>query len=101
MPESPDELMAAVRGGDLAGLRRLAGDAPGRLDAPGSGGRTALMLAASSGNEEMVALLLELGADPALRDGAGKTAADLAFENGHADLGQRLGPDSEAERILR
>lgn len=101
MPEAPDDLMAAVRGGDLDGVRRLARGAPERLDAAGPDGRTALMLAASAGHEEMVALLLELGADPALRDGAGKTAAELAFGNGHVDLGQRLGPDSEAERVLR
>jgi ankyrin repeat protein len=49
----------------------------------------------------MVGLLLELGADPALRDGKGRTASDLAFRNGYPDLGQRLGPDSEAERVLR
>lgn len=101
MPEAQDALMAAVRGNDLAAVRRLCRDAPDRLDAAGADGRTALMLAASAGREEAVALLLELGADPALRDRDGKTAADHAFGGGHADLGQRLGPDSEAERVLR
>lgn len=98
-PQNP--LLPAVRRGDLAGIRRLAAEALDRLDAAGPDGRTPLMLAASIGAEEAVALLLELGADAARRDGDGRTAADLAFENGHADLGQRLGPDSEAERILR
>lgn len=98
-PEHP--LLAAVRSGDDAAVRRSAAEAPGRLDEEGPDGRTPLMLAASTGAEEMVALLLELGADAARRDGQGRTAADLAFENGHADLGQRLGPDAEAERFLR
>ncbi|GAA0574017.1 hypothetical protein GCM10009416_10920 [Craurococcus roseus] len=101
MPERAHSLLAAVRGGDATALRRLASEAPGRLDEAGEDGRTPLMLAASTGAEEMVALLLELGADAARRDGQGRTAADLAFENGHADLGQRLGPDAEADRFLR
>ena len=82
MPEREHPLLAAVRSGDAAAVRRLASEAPGRLD-------------------DAVALLLELGADAARRDGQGRTAADLAFENGHADLGQRLGPDAEADRFLR
>ena len=94
--------MSAVRQGDVARVRRLAADAPpAQLDAAGSDGRTPLMAAAAAGAEEMVGVLLELGADPSLRDGGGRTAADLAFRNGHPDLGQRLGPDSEAERVLR
>jgi ankyrin repeat protein len=101
MPGPQDPLLSAVRGGDLAGVRRLAEESPERLDAKGPDGLTALMVAASIGAEEVVALLLELGADAALRDGEGRTAADLAFGNGHADLGQRLGPDSEAARVLR
>lgn len=101
MRDPQDSLLAAVRGGDAADVRRLAAEAPGRLDETGPDGRTPLMLAASTGAEEMVALLLELGADAARRDGKGRTAADLAFENGHTDLGQRLGPDAEADRFLR
>jgi uncharacterized protein len=41
-------------------------------------GRTALMIAAEGGRTEVAALLVARGADPALRDGAGKRAADLA-----------------------
>jgi len=101
MSQSQDPLLTAVRSGDAAGVRDLAGESPTRLDAHGPDGLTALMVAASTGAEEMVALLLELGADAGLRDGEGRTAADLAFANGHTDLGQRLGPESEAERVLR
>jgi ankyrin repeat protein len=58
-------------------------------------------VSAATGADEMVALLLELGADASRRDGEGRTAADMAFQSGHADLGQRLGPDAEADRFLR
>ena len=40
-------------------------------------GRTALMIAAEGGRAEVAALLLARGADPALKDKAGKRAADL------------------------
>ena len=100
MPEREHPLLAAVRSGDAAAVRRLASEAPGRLDDAGEDGRTPLMLAASEGGADMVALLLELGADPAKRDREGRTAAELAFANGHTDLGQRLGPASEAERVM-
>jgi ankyrin repeat protein len=41
----------------------------------GPDGRTPLVLAASVGADEVVALLLELGADAARRDGEGRTAS--------------------------
>ena len=62
---------------------------------------SALMAAAGAGQQDAVALLLEHGADPALRDPAGRTAADHATEAGHADLARRLATDAEAERIVR
>jgi ankyrin repeat protein len=61
---------------------------------------TALMAAAGAGQQAAVALLLEHGADPALRDPAGRTAADHATEAGHADLARRLYTDAEAERLI-
>lgn len=100
MAETNDPFMEAVRKGDGEAVRRLLAEEPGRLDAAGPDGRTPLMLAASEGGADMVALLLELGADPAKRDREGRTAAELAFANGHTDLGQRLGPASEAERVM-
>ena len=40
-------------------------------------GRTALMIAAEGGHAQIANLLLARGADPALKDKAGKRAADL------------------------
>jgi uncharacterized protein len=52
-------------------------DAGARIDDRDARGRTALMIAAEGGRAEVVALLLARGADPSLRDQAGKRAADL------------------------
>ena len=52
-------------------------DAGARIDDRDARGRTALMIAAEGGRAEIVALLLRRGADPSLRDQAGKRAADL------------------------
>jgi uncharacterized protein len=43
-------------------------------------GRSALMIAAERGHAEMVRWLIAQGADASLRDGQGKTAADLATD---------------------
>ncbi len=61
---------------------------------------TALMQAAAANCQDAIALLLEFGADPALRDREGRTAADYAAEAGHADLARRLYTDAETERLI-
>ena len=52
-------------------------------------GRTALMIAAEGGHAEIADLLLKRGADPALKDKAGKRAADLTVLT---SLRERLTP---------
>jgi len=52
-------------------------DSGARIDDRDARGRTALMIAAEGGHAEIAALLLARGADPALKDQAGKRAADL------------------------
>lgn len=47
---------------------------------------TPLMVAAMNGHEEVVKLLIENGAKPELKNSDGKTAMDLASENGHTSL---------------
>ena len=57
-------------------------------------GRTSpLHEAARAGHAAIVQLLLAAGADPALRDGAGKTALEVAGEAGHAGVVELLGGD--------
>jgi ankyrin repeat protein len=52
-------------------------DAGARIDDRDDRGRTALMIAAEGGHADIANLLLARGADPSLRDKAGKRAADL------------------------
>ena len=99
--QAADPVALAARHGHLAVLRLLL--ERGAMEAAEGDPReapTALMAAASAGQQDAVALLLEHGADPALRDPAGRTAADLATEAGHADLARRLSTDAEAERMV-
>jgi ankyrin repeat protein len=52
-------------------------DAGAHIDDRDDRGRTALMIAAEGGHAEIAGLLVERGADPTLKDKAGKRAADL------------------------
>jgi ankyrin repeat protein len=47
---------------------------------------TALMWAAGSGQKDAVEMLLRRGANKALKDDRGKTAADIARELGHKEV---------------
>jgi ankyrin repeat protein len=100
--DGTDPVALAARHGRLEVLRLLleAGGAAAPEGDPRAA-PTALMRAAAAGAADAVALLLQYGADPALRDPAGRTAADIAEAAGHHDLARRLAPDAEAERIIR
>jgi ankyrin repeat protein len=52
-------------------------DAGAHIDDRDARGRTALMIAAEGGHAEVASILLARGADPTLKDKAGKRAADL------------------------
>ncbi len=52
-------------------------DSGAHIDDRDARGRTALMIAAEGGRAEVASLLLARGADPSLKDKAGKRAADL------------------------
>ncbi|KAI4348477.1 hypothetical protein L6164_009198 [Bauhinia variegata] len=54
-------------------------------------GETPLHIAAAIGDEHMVKLLLQKGANKGMRNGSGKTAYDVAVENGHTRLFDALG----------
>lgn len=61
----------------------------------GRDGDTPLHIAAATGDDNMVKLLLQKGANKDVRNGTGKTAYDVAAENGHTRLfdGLKLGDD--------
>lgn len=64
-------------------------DAGAHVDDRDDRGRTALMIAAEGGRAEITNLLLGKGADPAIKDKAGKRAADLTVLS---SLRERLTP---------
>ena len=64
-------------------------DAGAHIDDRDDRGRTALMIAAEGGRAEIADLLLKRGADPSLKDKAGKRAADLTVLS---SLRERLTP---------
>uniref|UniRef100_A0A2A4JX34 RNA helicase n=1 Tax=Heliothis virescens TaxID=7102 RepID=A0A2A4JX34_HELVI len=52
--------------------------------------RAGLMAAAARGLPEVIAQMLQIGADPSAKDKDGKTAYDYAVENNHADCAKLL-----------
>jgi ankyrin repeat protein len=61
---------------------------------------TPLHEAARQGHSEIVALLLEAGADPSVRDADGNAPADLAREKEHTSFLPRLDPNSVVDAFL-
>jgi len=60
---------------------------------------TALYKAAAGGRGDIVDVLLEKGADVRFRDRTGRSVADVAKENGHADIVKRLRPRNAAPEM--
>ena len=69
---------------------RIAVEKGARVNARNSRGMTPLMCAASEGAFESVAYLLEVGADPSLESGDGRSALEWAELKGHADIASVL-----------
>ncbi len=97
------ELLALALAGDEARLRALLPSACEVLesslpDTPA--GVTALMGAAVGGNEAVVELLLQCGADPSRRDTLGRSAAAYARAGGHPHLAERLDTVVDIEKTM-
>jgi hypothetical protein len=82
-PQLPP-LHGAVAEGGLDRLQSLLAQGV-EINARDSLGRTALMVAAMGRQKNLVIALMDAGADAALRDQAGLSAADHATRAGHAD----------------
>jgi Ankyrin repeats (3 copies) len=97
-------LLEAARAGDEARVRALLPPegAPEEDGPPGEAdGMTPLMAAAAGGNEALVELLLDRGADPVLRDEQGRSAAAHARAAGHVHLAERLDTVVDQEKTMR
>lgn len=82
-------LRDAARTGNTREVERLVAQGT-PVDARDSAGRTALMLAALNGQAAAVQALLTLGAQSALVDGEGLTAAQHARRQGHSGIADLL-----------
>ena len=91
--QAPGSLLAALHGAVagkcVASARHLLADGA-NIDAKQHGGYTALMAAAANGLIEMLTLLLEHDADPAITDDQGNTAGDQALQKGQAKAANLL-----------
>ena len=83
-------LLAAVAGDDDPGGAQLLLRHKARVDARGQDQRTALMQACAAGNTEVVALLLDAGADRNAHDANAMTPLLEAAGHGHTAVVQRL-----------
>ena len=83
-------LLAAVAGDDDPGGAQLLLRHKARVDARGQFQRTALMQACAAGNTDIVAVLLDAGADRNAHDGHGMTPLLEAAGNGHTAVVTRL-----------
>ena len=84
-------LHACISLGNSAEVAALLVDAGADVNFRAAGGYTPLHLAASSGNREIVLLLLKAGANRESLCDQGKSAADYARERGHAEVAALLG----------
>ncbi len=94
----PALLAAASGDDDTAGVQLLLRH-KARVDARGTGQRTALMQACAMGNREVAGLLLEAGADRNAHDAQGMTPLLEAARNAQTEVVQRLAqarPDPHA-----
>ncbi|THA76043.1 ankyrin repeat domain-containing protein [Streptomyces sp. A0642] len=82
-----DQLVRSADAGDVISVERQL-ELGAAVDAPGTGGRTALDLAAGRGHADVVRLLIAAGADPEQRVGeyAESTPLCLAAMSGHTEV---------------
>lgn len=88
--EGDTPLGHAARDADNPQVLRALVEAGAELDAINEDGKTALILAAESGNAENVRALVEAGADVFVRDEDEKTALSYARENAYEEIVELL-----------
>ncbi|CCW19078.1 Ankyrin [Sphingobium indicum BiD32] len=84
------QMGVAFKGDDAIAARLLKEKCD--VNARNNAGQTALMMAALFGRTKQIDLLLAAGADPAIADASGRTAAVVAATQGNDGLAARLQP---------
>ena len=84
-PEEDRDLVGAILAGELEQADHMIATGAD-IDQSAEGGVTPLMAAAMTGANPLAARLLELGANSALRDGAGNNALSYALEGNNEAL---------------
>jgi hypothetical protein len=85
-----DDVFAALSQGDMTRLAFCLKAKPELANARDNNGQTPLHVAAQRGMADTTRLLVNMGADPALKNAAGKTAADIARATGSSSVVQIL-----------
>ncbi|KAL1523671.1 hypothetical protein AB1Y20_018605 [Prymnesium parvum] len=99
MEERCTSLMKAAAEGSVAMAERSLECSCTQLDAVGSDGRTALMIAAAHGHRAVCVALAAAGCDLDATDSEGKTAIDLAADDACRDA--LLGEQAKRQKLLR
>lgn len=87
---TPLHYAASHKGPQALTITRLLLERHAYIDAASPNGSTPLMLAAQYGREDVVRVLLEEGADPALRNQLGLNAIDFAFRADRPDIAEAV-----------
>ncbi len=84
------ELLAAAEAGEIDSVTKMLANNLSPESQDDDTGRTALMIAAENGHEDIVNLLLEYGCRVDMRDAEGRTALMDAAQKGHAAIVKRF-----------
>ncbi len=85
-----DDVFAALSQGDMSRIIVCLKAKPELANARDKKGQTPLHIAAQRDMADTTLLLVNMGADPALKNSEGKTAADIARENGSSSVAKIL-----------
>jgi hypothetical protein len=85
-----DDVFTALSQGDMTRMAFCLKAKPELANARNKNGQTPLHVAAQRGMADTTLLLVNMGADPALKNAEGKTAADIARANGSSSVLQIL-----------
>ena len=84
------DIHAAVRKGDLAAAKAAVEEDPGQIEALNASRSTPLIVAASAGHIQVIAFLLDKGADIQAVNKWGMTALHYAVDKGHVEVAKML-----------